>query len=121
MAETNKRILYVEDDEDSRELMRLLLNQTGYEVVTAASVPDALIQARTQRFHLYILDNWLGQSSGIELCRQIRRFDPHTPIVFCSGAAQPSDFGQAIESGAQAYFVKPLDFDRLLQTTASLL
>jgi DNA-binding response OmpR family regulator len=121
MAETNKRILYVEDDEDSRELMRLVLSEAGYEVVTAASGADALIQARPQRFHLYIFDNGLEQSSGIELCRQIRGFDPHTPIVFCSGVAQPSDFGRAIESGAQAYFVKPLDFDKLLKTAVALL
>lgn len=121
MAKTDKRILYVEDNVDSRDVMRLLLCQEGFEVVTAASVAEALCLARTQRFHLYILDNWFEQGSGVELCRQIRRFDPHTPILFCSGVAANSEIRKALDCGAQAYMVKPVDFDRLPQLLATLL
>lgn len=121
MAETDKRILYVEDDVDSRDMMRLLLRQDGFEVVTAASIAEALSLAMTQRFHLYILDNWFEQGSGIELCRQIRRFDRQTPILFCSGVASNSEIHKALDCGAQAYMVKPVDFDRLPQLLATLL
>ena len=121
MVENNKRILYVEDDVDSRDVMRLLLHEEGFEVVTAASVAEALSLARTQRFHLYILDNWFEQGSGVELCRQIRRFDRRTPILFCSGVASNSEIHEALDCGAQAYMVKPVDFDRLPQLIATLL
>ena len=53
------RILYLEDDPDSRQLIVVLLGQLGYEVVSAATLVEGLRLARTQHFELIILDNWL--------------------------------------------------------------
>src|ERR1700694_4555455 len=115
-----KRILCVEDDEDTRDMMRVLLGEYGYEAVIAASVSDALESARSGGISLCIVDHWLTESSGIELCQQIRAFDSDTPIMFYSGAGYRADIQNGLDAGAQAYLVKP-DFDHLKPTIDRLI
>ena len=67
------RILCVEDDADSREVMTVLLGLWGYGVVTANSSADGLELAKQGGFGLIILDNWYESGNGLELCQQIRR------------------------------------------------
>jgi len=107
------RILCTEDDADTRDLIVLLLNCHNCEVVTSTSSPESMHLARTQQFDLYLLDNWLPGSSGIDLCQELRRFDSKTPILFYSGAAYDKDKKQALESGAQGYLTKPADGEQL--------
>jgi DNA-binding response OmpR family regulator len=73
-----KRILLVEDHLDNWELVEFSL--TEYTVICARDFKDGMRLARQRYFDLYILDNWLPDRSGVELCRLIREFDPHTPI-----------------------------------------
>jgi len=108
------RILCTEDDPDTRDLIVLLLSGHDCEVVTSASSPESVHLARTQRFDLYLLDNWLAGSSGVELCQELRSFDLKTPILFYSGAAYDKDKEQALGSGAQGYLTKPADGDELV-------
>jgi CheY-like chemotaxis protein len=115
-----KRILCVDDDEDTREMMDFLLGQYGYQAVIAASVSDALDSARSGGLALCILDHWITELNGIELCQQIRAFDSHTPIMFYSGAAYKADIDKGLAAGAQAYLVKP-DFDHLKPTIDRLI
>jgi DNA-binding response OmpR family regulator len=115
------RILCVEDDADARELMRIFLRQAGYEAVEASDSGDALELAKQNEFALIILDNWLTQGSGVELCKQIRAFDTHTPILFFSGAAYKADVEQAMEAGAQAYLIKPTDYRVVVATVGELI
>jgi len=108
MTTTNlekKRILFVEDNADAQQLMELTL--TGYRVTIARDFNEGLRLARQRYFDLYILDNWLPGGTGVELCRQIRKFDPHTPIVFLSAVAHESDVREAFAAGAQIYITKP--------------
>jgi DNA-binding response OmpR family regulator len=108
------RILCTEDDPDTRDLIVIILNAHNCEVVTAASSAESLRLARTQHFDLYLLDNWLAGSSGIELCEELRKFDSKTPILFYSGAVNDTDKKQAQECGAQGYLTKPADGDALV-------
>ena len=117
---TRKRILCVDDDQDTRDMMRVLLGTYGYEAVIAASVPDALERARSGGLALCILDHWLTESNGIELCQRIRAFDSDTPIMFYSGAAYKADIQKGLSAGAQAYLIKP-DFDLLKPTIDRLI
>jgi len=66
------------------------------------------------------LDNWLPGGNGIELCRIIRGFDPHTPILFYSACAYPRDLQAAFSAGAQAYLSKPVRFDDLTRAVTQL-
>ena len=97
-------------------MMRALLDEYGYEPVIAASVGDALERVRSGQLALCILDHWITDGgNGIELCRQIRAFDPATPMIFYSGAGYEADIQKGLAAGAQAYLVKP-DFEHLRQT-----
>lgn len=101
------RVLYIEDHEDTRELVTLVLEQRSYEVVTGSTIESGIALAGSQEFDLYLLDSWLPDGSGLDLCRQIRQFDKATPILFYSAAAYEIDKAQAINCGAQAYVTKP--------------
>ena len=108
------RILYTEDDLDTRDLLTFVLNLEGYEVVCTNSPADALQRAKTEHFDLFIVDNWLPGMSGRELTETLRKFDAETPILFYSGAAQPTDKEDARLAGAQGYIVKPASLDDLI-------
>lgn len=101
------RVLYIEDHEDTRELVTLLLNQRSFEVVTGNTIAIGIALATAQEFDLYLLDSWLPDGSGLDLCRRIREFDKTTPILFYSAAAYASDHETALRCGAQAYLTKP--------------
>jgi len=77
--------------------------------------------AGSQHFDLYLLDSWLPDGSGLDLCKQIREFDQATPIVFYSAAAYEIDRDQALLSGAQAYLVKPSQPSELCNVVTSLI
>ena len=114
-----KRILVVEDYEDARDLAALTL--TEYAVVTARDFNEGLRLARRRYFDLYILDSWLPDRSGVELCRAIREFDPHTPILFHSAAAYEGDIQDALRAGAQDYLAKPIIPYELRQAVSRLI
>jgi len=115
------RVLYIEDHEDTRELVTLVLEQRNYEVVTGTSIESGIALAGSQDFDLYLLDSWLPDGSGLDLCRQIREFDKSTPILFYSAAAYEIDKNQAINSGAQAYLIKPSQPSELCKLVDSLI
>jgi DNA-binding response OmpR family regulator len=121
ILEARKQILYVEDHEDSRQLLTLMLGLVGYEVATASTTAEALSLARLQWFDLYILESWLPDVSGVELCRQIHAFDAETPIMFYSSAAYDKDIAAGLAAGAQRYLVKPMDIYIIKEAVAQLL
>src|SRR5215470_16328630 len=113
-----KRILLVEDHEDAWEIAAFSLED--YTLVCARDFGEGLRLARQRYFDLYIIDNWLPDGSGAELCPLIRRFDPHTPILFYSACAYPRDLQAAFIAGAQAYLIKPVSSDEITQVVARL-
>jgi DNA-binding response OmpR family regulator len=121
LPKNTARVLYIEDHEDTRELVTLVLEQRSFEVVTGATIESALVLASSQRFDLYLLDSWLPDGSGLDLCRQIREFDKATPILFYSAAAYEMDRAEAIASGAQAYLIKPSQPSELCTLVTSLI
>lgn len=115
------RVLYIEDHEDTRELVTLVLEQRSYEVVTGSTIETGVALAASQHFDLYLLDSWLPDGSGLDLCRQIREFDQATPIVFYSAAAFEVDRNEALGCGAQAYLIKPSAPSELCTVVTSLI
>ena|ERR1044072_210769 len=115
------RILYVEDDEDSRTMLALMLKIAGYTVTTATSVAEALELHKLEHFNLYILDSRFADGSGIDLCRQLRALEPVAPIIFYSGLGYPSDIAAGLAAGAQGYLTKPMGIYTIVQTIAEVL
>lgn len=121
MTDPVPQILYTEDDADTRELVSYVLTTSNCRVTLAESDAKALLLAETNKFDLYLMDNWLHEGSGIELCKKLRELDPATPILFYSGAAFERDKQEALASGAQAYLTKPVDNDELVKEVFRLI
>ena len=119
LSNPRPRVLCVDDDEDSRMMLITLLGLELIEVEAVGTADQALSLMQTERFDLYLLDGWLPGLDGFELCRQMRAFDPLTPILFFSGAAFESDKKRGIEAGANAYLVKP-DVNELIGSITQL-
>ncbi|MGB9179125.1 MAG: response regulator [Pyrinomonadaceae bacterium] len=100
------RILFVDDHEDTRFMIQTWLARFNYEVATAENTASGLQMAQSQRFDIYVLDTYLSDGSGKDLCRRIREFDSTTPIIFYSGEA-PERLRLELECGAQDYVLKP--------------
>ena len=120
-TKSTPRVLYIEDHEDTRELVTLVLEQRNYEVVTGSTIETGVALAGSQQFDLYLLDSWLPDGSGLDLCRRIREFDKVTPILFYSAAAYEIDRDLALRCGAQAYLVKPSQPSELCNLVTSLI
>jgi DNA-binding response OmpR family regulator len=115
MHQSSMRILCIEDDRDSCEVMEALLGQMGYEVITAHTVAEGLRLAKGGDFCLILLDSLYPDGTGIELCKHIRSFDSHTPILFYTGLSNDVEIREGMGAGAQGYFIKP-DIMPLLHT-----
>jgi DNA-binding response OmpR family regulator len=114
------RILYVEEHAESCELLALWLGSYGYELVSANTLSDGLSLAKSGTFNIYILSGKFIDGTGLDLCRLIRQFDPTTSIVFYSALARDSDLVAAVNAGAQAYLIKPNDFEQIASTIKRL-
>lgn len=118
MTSKTKRILCVEDDRDTCEVLGFLLPE--YEITFAHFIRDASQLVQEQEHDLYMLDNWLPDGSGIQLCELIRAHHSQKPIIFTSAIGQKKDLERAREAGATRYLVKPIDPDELIDTVKEL-
>ena len=106
-SQTRARVLYVDDDDDSREMLSTLLGISRIDVTAVATAESALSLIDAERFDAYLLDSWLPDTDGFELCRLMREASPTTPVLFFSGAAYEADIQRGLNAGASAYVCKP--------------
>lgn len=119
----NPTILLVEDDEDTRYVMRLELEQRGYRVIEAEDGEKGVELARRESADIILMDLSLPGIDGLEATKQIRNDGRmrRVPIVAVT-AHQETDFRLgAKESGFDAYVTKPIDFDWLSELLAGLI
>lgn len=115
-----KRILCVDDDADTCELLKAMLGMADFDVISVPDADEALRLIASERFDLYTLDSEMPGSSGLTLCQRIRAVDTHTPIVIFSGHSFESHREAGMLAGANAYVVKP-GVTELLPTVKRLL
>ena len=111
-----KRILYVEDHQDTAALVAMLL--CDYEVVVAGNKAEGLRRAVGEYFDLYIFDYELPDGTGFELCLLVRTKDNTTPIVICTGSPAITE-QEAIAAGAQRFIKKGDEFVESLEAATS--
>jgi len=114
-------ILFADDNADIRELVQVILQTSGFRVSTTDTTGGALQLAMAERFDAYLIDYWMPEITGIELCRRLRAVDQNTPILICSGATTPADREAAVLAGAQGFLSKPFKPRDLIQTLSSVL
>jgi DNA-binding response OmpR family regulator len=110
------RIIIVDDDRDTRELLAMALESEGFEVTSAANGLRLISSLQLRRPHLILLDVNMSWIDGFELCKAVKKNESFRdiPVVFVSGRGEPEDRRKGIEAGAADYFVKPLDLNVLL-------
>ena len=107
---TNNKILYLEDHDDTREMMKLILEQAGFAVTTADLGAECLrLFDESPDYDLLLLDHTFKDASGVSICMAIREKDTQIPILFYSTRAFPKEREEAIKAGANGYLVKPVD------------
>jgi DNA-binding response OmpR family regulator len=89
--------------------------------VSAQNIQQALDWIEKRPFDLYILDNWLPDGSGIEICKKIRDLNANVPIIFVSGVGYKADIQEAKKAGANKYLVKPCEPETIEKVVKELI
>ena len=106
-------ILIADDDFGHRNMLRLLLEQWGYQTAEAKDGEEAVQACQNRPFDLLLMDVRMPRKSGLEALTEIRAMQPHLPILIMTAFSNVEDAVAAIKDGAYDYLTKPLDFDKL--------
>jgi DNA-binding response OmpR family regulator len=119
--EPAKRVLIVEDDIHIADLLRMHLQDEGYQVTHCADGAQGLAQVRTGGWDALILDIMLPGVDGLEICRQARAMTTYTPIIITSARSSEVHRILGLELGADDYLPKPFSVLELVARVKALL
>ena len=118
------RILLVEDDPDTQELLKTMLRQYGAEVTAVASCVSAMAELPRVKPDVIISDIGMAGENGYELMKKIRSLEPaaggHIPAIAVTAYAGATDHRRALLAGFQAHLAKPVESDDLIAVILSL-
>jgi CheY-like chemotaxis protein len=114
-----RRILVVEDHDDTLRSMKMLLHRLGYEVLTAENMADALSIAAQQPFDILLSDIGLPDGTGLELLKRLRSVR-EVPALALSGFGMDEDIERSRDAGFSDHLTKPVSIDRLQAAIAEL-
>jgi two-component system, cell cycle response regulator DivK len=117
------RILIVEDNEMSRDILLRRLTKAGFEVIVAENGEEALEKAEHDHPHLILMDMNLPVMDGWEATRRLKASETTKaiPVIALTAHAMVEDLRSTIEAGCDDYDTKPVNFSRLLQKVHHLL
>jgi len=115
------QILVAEDNLNSAKLMKIILNQAGYKVVTATNGIEALEIMDSKHIDLIVLDVMMPKMDGYEFTRQLRQSGNNTPILMVTAKYQNEDKCEGFLVGTDDYMVKPVNEMELLLRIKALL
>jgi two-component system cell cycle response regulator DivK len=120
---SDRRVLYVEDNEYNRKIVRQLLSRTSYRLLEAMDGEEGVAMAQRELPDLILMDVQLPKLSGLDATRRLRA-DPRTariPLVVVTSFALSGDGQRALDAGASAYLAKPYSPRDLLALIRKLL
>jgi DNA-binding response OmpR family regulator len=120
MKANHMRILCVEADDDSLDLLCIILSLEGFEVVSARTITAANHLAQQERFILYLVGSKLADGEGLDFIRGVRLLDSQMPIILISGRAYPAEVEKGLKAGANVYLVKPVENKKILRAVKNL-
>ncbi len=110
-----KRILIVDDDKTILTSFSEILQSKGYSIDTAESGNEAIVKTDKQFFNLVLLDIKLPDIEGIDLLNSIKETSPKMVKIVVSGYASLDNSVAALNRGADAYLIKPVDPEELVR------
>jgi DNA-binding response OmpR family regulator len=116
-------VLVADDDPDILSLVKLRLERSGYDVVSAGDGEQALETARTRTPDLALLDVMMPKLDGYEVTAQLRKEEAtrHLPVILLTARVQESDIARGIEAGADDYVKKPFSTHELRDRVQAVL
>jgi two-component system cell cycle response regulator DivK len=117
------KILYIEDTENNRILVKRRLEKSGHEVLTAENAGEGLARARAEMPDLILMDMGMPEIDGWSATRQLKA-DPELkgiPVIAVTAHAMQGDREKALQAGCDDYETKPFDFTRLIEKIQVLL
>ena len=109
------KILIVEDEKGISDFLKQGLEEEGYEITVASDGLTGFNLAIANKPNLILLDWMLPKMSGIEVCKEFRKTDSKTPIIFLTAKDTIQETIEGLKSGANDYIKKPFSFDELLE------
>jgi len=118
-----KKILVIEDEVDLVKAMQIRLEQAGYDVISSNDGKNGLDKAKQEGPDLIILDLMLPKMDGYKVCGLLKADSRYNkiPVIMATARAQESDSKLGFEVGADAYIVKPFQYEVLLEKIKVLL
>ena len=115
----NKKILFVDNEEDQRIIVQKLLTRLGYNVEAEESPWEALRRVENEHFDLVITDLIMPDMDGTELCERIRQVNPHTIVYAFSGHFDLFEPEKIKRAGFDGHIEKPLQLNELEKQIAN--
>ncbi|MBD3179679.1 MAG: response regulator [Candidatus Latescibacteria bacterium] len=110
----SRRVLIVDDEKSIRDSLKKLLSYEDYRVFTAPEGNAAIKTVRTERVDLVLLDIKMPGMDGIEVLEELKKIEPHLPVIIISGHGNIETAVKATKLGAYDFIEKPIDLDRVL-------
>jgi len=117
-SKNSNNVLIVDDDVNILSLFKEFLTEHGYNIFVADNAKDALDIVKATSIPVIYLDLQMPEMTGIELCKEIRKFNQLTWICAITGANSLFEISKAREAGFDDYFAKPIDMAVLNHNTA---
>ena len=109
-------IMIVDDDSDTRKILKELITQRTDHAVTAVANPGAGLDLVEQsEFKVVIADVDMPGMNGIEMLKELRSHHPHIRVIMISGKSSHDEVAEARQMGADGFYVKPMNLDMLLE------
>ncbi len=116
-----EKILVVDDDSEALELMRVMFQHDGYEVMTSGTAEEALEMLERWEADLVISDLRMPGMSGLDFLNELRDWDTSLPIILVSGVSKGKDWDEVASSHATAIISKPFRKETILKTARKAL
>jgi len=110
LAQREKVVLIVDDEEGVRRVLREFFRRKGYTVLEAAGGQEALDLVRSQEVSAVLLDMKMPQMDGLQTLKRLLEIKPHLGVVMVTGVQGDDKVREAIALGAYSYVLKPFDF-----------
>lgn len=113
MSADSIRVLFVEDHQDTKLVLTLLLSQDGFVVDTASTCQEAIVKAREGDYDVFVLDINLPDGHGVDLCRDLKSVCPELPVIYYSAQVFENQIETALRQCGDCYLCKPLPVEVL--------